>query len=183
MLTTRPIALDAVAALRERVGEVVAPGDTGWDQAREAWNLVVDQRPVAVALPRDAGEVAATLAVARHHGLRVAPQGTGHNATPLADLSDAILLRTDRMRDVLIDPLARIARVGAGVAVGGGDRPRGRARPDRPPRLVPQRGRGGLLARRRHRLARAQPRPRGQLGDGHRDRHRGRRDHPHRRGP
>ncbi len=70
---------------------------------------------MAVALPRDAGEVAATLAVARHHGLRVAPQGTGHNAMPLSDLSDAILLRTERMRDVLIDPLARIARVGAGV--------------------------------------------------------------------
>ena len=115
MSTTRPIALDAVAALRERVGEVVAPGDAGWDRAREAWNLIVDQRPVAVALPRDAGEVAATLAVARHHGLKVAPQGTGHNATPISDLSDAVLLRTDRMRDVLIDPLARIARVGAGV--------------------------------------------------------------------
>ena len=115
MLTTRHTALDAVAALRERVGEVVAPGDADWDQARQAWNLASDQRPAAVAFPRDAGEVAATLAVARHHRLRVAPQGTGHNAPPLGDLRDAVLLRTDRMRDVLIDPLARIARVGAGV--------------------------------------------------------------------
>ena len=115
MSTTHRIALDAVAALRERIGEVVAPGDETWDQARSAWNLIADQRPVAVSLPRDAGEVAATLAVARHHGLRVAPQGTGHNAAPLGDLGDTVLLRTDRMRDVLIDPLARIARVGAGV--------------------------------------------------------------------
>jgi len=115
MSTTRHTALDAVAALRERVGEVVAPGDAAWDEARQAWNLAVDQRPVAVAYPRDAGEVAGALAAARHHGLRVAPQGTGHNAPPLGDLGDAVLLRTDRMRDVLIDPLARIARVGAGV--------------------------------------------------------------------
>ena len=115
MSTTRHTALDAVAALRERVGEVVAPGDAEWDQARQAWNLATDQRPAAVAFPRDAGEVAAVLAIARHHRLRVAPQGTGHNAPPLGDLRDAVLLRTDRMRDVLIDPLARIARVGAGV--------------------------------------------------------------------
>jgi UDP-N-acetylenolpyruvoylglucosamine reductase len=115
MSTTRHTALDAVAALRERVGEVVAQGDAGWDEARQAWNLSADQHPAAVALPRDAGEVAATLAVARHHRLRVAPQGTGHNAAPLGDLRDAVLLRTDRMREVLIDPLARIARVGAGV--------------------------------------------------------------------
>ena len=115
MSTTRHTALDAVAALRERVGEVVAPGDLTWDQARQAWNLAADQRPAAVVYPRDAGEVAATLAVARHHRLRVAPQGTGHNAAPLGDLRDAVLLRTDRMRDVLIDPLTRIARVGAGV--------------------------------------------------------------------
>lgn len=31
------------------------------------------------------GEVAATLAVARHHRLRVAPQATGHNAAPEMD--------------------------------------------------------------------------------------------------
>lgn len=49
MSTTRHIALDAVAALRERVGEVVAPGDAAWDEARAAWNLAVEQRPVAVA--------------------------------------------------------------------------------------------------------------------------------------
>jgi FAD/FMN-containing dehydrogenase len=115
MSTTRHIALDAVAALRERVDEVVAPGDATWDESRQAWNLAADQRPAAVAFPRDAGEVAGALAVARHHGLRVAPQGTGHNAPPLGDLAGAVLLRTDRMRDVLIDPSARIARVGAGV--------------------------------------------------------------------
>ncbi len=34
MSTTRHIALDAVAALRERVGEVVAHGAAGWDEAR-----------------------------------------------------------------------------------------------------------------------------------------------------
>jgi FAD/FMN-containing dehydrogenase len=52
---------------------------------------------------------------AREHGLRVAAQGTGHNAGPLGSLEDTLLIKTERMRGVQIDPGARIARVDAGV--------------------------------------------------------------------
>ena len=31
--------------------DVVTPADAGWDEARRAWNLAVDQRPAMVALP------------------------------------------------------------------------------------------------------------------------------------
>ncbi len=30
-------------------GTLTRPGDPGWDEARQAWNLAVDQRPDAVA--------------------------------------------------------------------------------------------------------------------------------------
>jgi hypothetical protein len=40
------------AALRNLCGGAVAlPGDDGYDAARQAFNLAVDQRPAAVALP------------------------------------------------------------------------------------------------------------------------------------
>jgi hypothetical protein len=110
-----PVDLDA-EALRARVaGDVVTPADEAWDEARQAWNLAVDQRPVAVVLAESADDVVATIKEARAAGLRVAPQGTGHNATPLGELSGTILLRTSRMRGVEIDPAAQIARVEAGV--------------------------------------------------------------------
>ena len=48
-------------------------------------------------------------------GLRVAPQTTGHNATPLESLHDAVLLKTDRLQDVVVDAERRTATVGAGV--------------------------------------------------------------------
>ena len=48
-------------------------------------------------------------------GLKVAPQGTGHNAAALGALDDTILLSTQRMRGVEIDPEARTARVQAGT--------------------------------------------------------------------
>ena len=40
-----------IRALRLRLnGDLVLPGDPDWDEARQAWNLAVDQRPAAVAL-------------------------------------------------------------------------------------------------------------------------------------
>ncbi|HXH87632.1 MAG TPA: FAD-binding oxidoreductase [Gaiellaceae bacterium] len=57
----------------------------------------------------------ATVVFAREHGLRVAPQSTGHNAGVLGDLSGTILLKTSRLRGVEIDPIGRTARAEAGV--------------------------------------------------------------------
>ena len=94
---------------------ILMPGDPGWDDARRAWNLAVDQHPAAVALPESAHDVAAAVRFAREHGLRVAAQGTGHNARPLGSLDDTVLVKTARMRRVTIDPAARIARAEAGA--------------------------------------------------------------------
>jgi len=94
---------------------ILTADDPGWDEARRAWNLAVDQHPAAVALPESAANVVAAVNFARERGLRVAAQGTGHNARPLRDLGDAVLINTHAMRQVSIDPVARTARVQAGV--------------------------------------------------------------------
>jgi len=96
-------------------GQLVLPGDHDYDQARQAWNLAVDQRPAAVIRPESAADVAAVVSYAADRGLRIAAQGTGHNAGPLGPLADTILVRTERMRGIRIDPQARTARVEAGV--------------------------------------------------------------------
>ena len=84
----------------------LTPGDPGWDDARLAWNLTVDQRPAAVALPGSVEDVVSAVRYARAHGLRVAAQGTGHNAGPLGSLADTILVKTAAMRQVSIDSAA-----------------------------------------------------------------------------
>ena len=72
---------DSFAAVRHRIdGDIVTPDDADWDEARQAWNLAVDQRPAAVAFPESADDVVAIVDHAREHGLRVAAQGTGHGA-------------------------------------------------------------------------------------------------------
>jgi FAD/FMN-containing dehydrogenase len=103
------------AVLTAPATAILTPGDPGWDDARRAWNLAVDQHPAAVALPASAHEVAEAVRFAREHGLRVAAQGTGHNAAPLGPLAGTLLVKTERMRQVTIDPAARIARAEAGA--------------------------------------------------------------------
>ncbi len=106
-------------ALRARLrGDLLLPGDDGWDDARRAWQLTVDQNPTAVAIPADVDDVAVVVTAARRFGLRVAPQSTGHAAGALRSLDDTILLRTSRLRDVDIDPAVGTARVGSGAVWG-----------------------------------------------------------------
>jgi FAD/FMN-containing dehydrogenase len=55
--------------------------------------------------------------LATEHGLRVAPQSTGHNAGPLAQrgLADVVVAKLSALSEVSIDPVRRIARVGGGT--------------------------------------------------------------------
>lgn len=96
---------------------VTMPGDQAYEAGRVPWNVAVDQRPAAVALPRSAQEVAVVVRAAAAAGLRVAPQNSGHAAAPLAaqGLSDVVLLRTSRLEGVYIDPARAVARVEGGA--------------------------------------------------------------------
>jgi FAD/FMN-containing dehydrogenase len=95
-------------------GGVYGAGDSGYDEARMPWN-VVDQRPAAVVKPETESDIQFAIAFARESGLRVNVQGTGHNAAPLGDMSDTLLIQTGRMRGVEIDATGRRARVQAGA--------------------------------------------------------------------
>lgn len=98
-------------------GAVHLAGDPGYDAARMPWNVAVDQRPAAVALPRHAQDVVDVVRAAAAAGLRVAPQGTGHGAGALADgpLDDVVIVRTSEMSAVSVDPVARTARAEGGA--------------------------------------------------------------------
>ena len=89
------------------MGLGVLPSDAGHDAARMARELSADQRPAAVSLPETAQDVIAAVAFARERGLRVVAQRSGHNPNPLGDLADAVLVKTERMAEVLVDRVAR----------------------------------------------------------------------------
>jgi FAD/FMN-containing dehydrogenase len=94
---------------------LVLPADEAWDEARGAFNLLIDQQPVAIVRAADEADVVAAIRYARTCGLRVAPQATGHNAGPLGPLDDTIIVDVSGLDEVTIDAEARRVRVGAGV--------------------------------------------------------------------
>lgn len=110
---------DAAHALKQDLktavrGQVHVPGDPSWDDARQAWNLSVDQDPLAVVEVTDADDVVAAVRCAHRLGLPVVAQSTGHAATD-DGVSGSILLRMHALDSVEIDPERKVARVGGGA--------------------------------------------------------------------
>jgi hypothetical protein len=97
---------------------LITTQDANWNLERGAFNILVDQQPAGIAVPRSADEVSEVVRSAAADGMRVAAQRTGHNAAPLGSLADTVLLRTAGLSGVQIDTDARNARVGAGALWG-----------------------------------------------------------------
>ena len=101
-------------ALRTRIkGDVVLPEEEAFAAARLAWNLSVDQRPVAVVFPESADDMVEIVRFAGENGLRSPSTAAATRADHLG--RPRFARKTYRMRKVDIDPVARRARVEAGV--------------------------------------------------------------------
>lgn len=89
--------------------------DSDYDAARMPWNVAVDQRPAAIVCATSVKDIADAVRTAKSRGLRVMMQNTGHAASARHDLSSVVLVRTNAMTDVTVDPETRIARVAPGA--------------------------------------------------------------------
>jgi len=74
--------------------DFVTKQDANWDLERGAFNILIDQEPAGIAIPRSADDVSDVVRSAAADGKRVAAQCTGHLAAPLGSLADTVLLRT-----------------------------------------------------------------------------------------
>jgi FAD/FMN-containing dehydrogenase len=102
------------AALREGLrGTAYEPGDSGYDEARTAWNLSSVQSPTLVVVAECSEDVQAAVRYAGERGLDVGVMATGHGVGAVCD--GGVLINTSRMRGVVVDPEARTATVEAGA--------------------------------------------------------------------
>ena len=68
----------AIQAFHESVrGEVLRPGDRGYDAARSVWNAMIDRRPALIARCAGAADVIAAVRFASEHGLLVSVKAGG----------------------------------------------------------------------------------------------------------
>jgi FAD/FMN-containing dehydrogenase len=105
--------------LRDRVrGEVVVPGDAGYDDARSVHNGMIDRHPAAVVRVVNAGDVMATVDYARENGLALSIRGGGHSGPGFGTNDDGVVIDFSTMRGVRVDPKAMTARAEGGVTWG-----------------------------------------------------------------
>ena len=94
-------------------GTVLDGSDPGAAAEAAGFNTAVTHRPSVVVAAEGPGDVAAAVRYATAVGSPLAVQATGHGAAVPVD--GAVLVTTSRMTGVRVDPVARTARVDAGV--------------------------------------------------------------------
>jgi hypothetical protein len=98
---------------RQVAGPVYDGRDPAAATEAAAFNTAVTHRPAVVVAATSGRDVAAAVRYASEEGLPVAVQGTGHGAATPSE--GTVLISTRRLQGLSVDPVARTARVGAGV--------------------------------------------------------------------
>jgi FAD/FMN-containing dehydrogenase len=105
--------------LRETfTGDLVLPGDPGYDHAREVFNAMIDRRPALIARCATSADVAAAVGFGRAIGLEIAVRGGGHSVAGLGVCDGGIVIDLRGLRRIDVDPAARTVRAGGGVLWG-----------------------------------------------------------------
>ena len=101
------------ALRRDLAGPLFLPSLDGYDGERLGFNRAVDPRPALIVGAATRDDVATAVRFAAEHGLPVAVKTTGHGASVPVD--GAVLITTERMARVSVDPAKRTATIGAGT--------------------------------------------------------------------
>ena len=99
-------------------GELIEPGDEGYDEARMVWNGLFDRRPALIARCAGPADVSRRSRFARETSLPVAVRGGGHSAPGHGTCDGGIVIDLSPMRSIRVDPEARTARAEAGATWG-----------------------------------------------------------------
>ena len=99
-------------------GEVVGPGDRGYDTARAVFNGMVDRRPLAVIRAVDADDVRRCITFARRHDLPLSVRGGAHGVAGHAVGDGAVMVDLSGMKALRVDPGTRTARAEPGLTLG-----------------------------------------------------------------
>ncbi len=103
-------------------GELMLPGDAGYEAARKVYNGMIDRRPAMIARCAGVADVVAAVNFARTHGLALAVRGGGHNGPGLGVCDDGLVIDLAGMKDIRVDPDNRTVRVEGGCVWGEVDR-------------------------------------------------------------
>jgi FAD/FMN-containing dehydrogenase len=99
-------------------GDLLEPGDDGYDEARIVFNAMIDRRPRLIVRCQSAADVGPGILLARETGLPLSIKGGGHGVNGHAVCDDGVMLDLSPLKRIDVDPEARVARAQAGVKWG-----------------------------------------------------------------
>jgi FAD/FMN-containing dehydrogenase len=102
---------------RDIKGEVLLPNDSGYEDARQIWNAMIDKHPGLIVRCAATPDVVRTVNFARNNGLLLAVRGGGHNIAGNALCDDGVVIDLSRMKAASVDPAARRVSIEGGATL------------------------------------------------------------------
>jgi len=99
-------------------GQVLRPGDAGFDAARRVWNGMIDRSPALIVRSAGAADVVRAVDFARDQGLRLAVRGGGHSAAGNGVVEGGLVIDLSAMKGIRVDPGRRTVRAESGLTWG-----------------------------------------------------------------
>lgn len=112
--------LDTLKTLLQ--GQVIVPGEIGYEESRTIWNGMINRRPAFVVRCLGVADVIASVKFAREHDLLLCIRGGGHNIAGTAIAAGAMMLDMSLMHGVWVDQTKKIAHAQVGCLLGDVDR-------------------------------------------------------------
>jgi hypothetical protein len=137
---------EVYSSLRRRFkGDLLRPGESGYEDARSIWNGMVTRTPALIARCADVSDVQIAVRVASQAGITTAIRCGGHSLAGFSTCDGGVVIDLSRMRQVTVDPAARRARIAGGCLLGSIDTATQKAGLVFPAGVVSHTGASGLI--------------------------------------
>ena len=98
-------------------GNVLVAEDSGYEEARQIWNAMIERRPAMIAQCADADDVPTAIAFARRNKLEISIRGAGHNIAGNALCDNGLTIDFSNMKNIRVDAAKRRAYVEPGATL------------------------------------------------------------------
>jgi len=99
-------------------GDLIVPGDAGYDEARKVWNGAIDKHPRLIARCTSTADVVAAVNFARDQDTVFSVRGGGHSFAGNSVCDDGLVIDLGGLKQINVDAAAKTATAGGGVVWG-----------------------------------------------------------------
>lgn len=106
---------------RQFKGDLLRPGNGGYESARMVWNGMFDRRPALIARCADVSDIQNAIRTAAESGVTTAVRCGGHSLAGFSTCDGGLVIDLSKLRQVTVDAEARRARFAGGCLLGSVD--------------------------------------------------------------